>query len=73
MKKKSFCGSENKRITSNITLSGISPEARTLLNKILEEWEKHKTELHKLFPHQRETVYGFAYWLIRYSGLVKPN
>ena len=40
----------------------MSPDDRELLDKIIKEWERKGND--------SEKVYRFAYWLIRYSGLV---
>src|SRR5689334_24475351 len=64
-------GSEFIKV-GNITLGCISPEARDLLDHIMAEWEKHKAERRKV-TKSRTTIYGFAYWLVRWSGLVEPN
>jgi hypothetical protein len=68
-------GSVYKRM-GPITIACISPEARDLLETIMAEFEKHKKEFHNLFPGKRITIYGFAYWLVRHSGLIeaqRPN
>ena len=54
-----------------VTLGCISPEARELLDTIMSEFEQHKKQFHRLFPGKRITVYGFAYWLVRNSGLIQ--
>ncbi len=47
---------------------------RDLLDSpIMEDWEKHNIERLKLFPGKRASIYSFAYWLVRWSGLVRPN
>ena len=56
-----------------ITLGCISPEARDLLDTIMVEWEKHYAELKKSNPNHEPSYYGFAYWLVRWSGLVQPS
>ena len=56
----------------NVTIGCISPEARDLLDTIMLEWGKHNKERLKLFPRKRSSIYGFAYWLIRWSGLIQP-
>ena len=46
----------------------MDSDARDLLNTIMEEWKKRK----KGYPKgHRPSTYGFAYWLVRWSGLVK--
>ena len=65
-------GSLYKRI-GPVTLACMSPEARDLLDNIMAEFEKHKKDFHKSFPGKTITIYGFAYWLVRYSGLIEPS
>ncbi len=65
-------GSTFKRV-GPITLGCISTEARDLLDVIMEDWEKHNMKRLKLFPGKRASIYGFAYWLVRWSGLVRPS
>jgi hypothetical protein len=68
-----FNGSRFLRAGSGITVGCISPEARDCLDRVMEEWKAHKSELKKVHGgHYRPGEYGFAYWLIRWSGLVKP-
>lgn len=66
-------GSKLVKITNNITLGCIDEEARNLLDKIMEDWESHYKELKKNNPKYEPGHYGFAYWLVRYSGLIMPN
>lgn len=62
-----------------VTLCYISPEARDLLEVVIREWVKHKASLPETMTvdgetwNPRESVYGFAYWLIRWSGLVQAR
>jgi hypothetical protein len=46
---------------------------RELMDKTLRRWKKFRRELNKQLPKHAENamedVYGFAYWLFRYSGL----
>ena len=65
-------GSTFKQV-GTITLSCMSAEALDLLDTIMEDWEKHNIERLKLFPGKRASIYSFAYWLVRWSGLVRPN
>ena len=59
--------------TKNITIGCISSEARDLLTTIMDEWEKHLEELKKMKGKKyKPSYYGFAYWLVRWSGLVRP-
>lgn len=71
-KPSTFEGSRFIKVNENITLGCISPEARNLLDTIMEEWEKHLTEIRKHTPDYEPTPYGLAYWLVRYSGLIEP-
>lgn len=65
-----FKGSIFTEPVPGIALGRISPEARELLDTIMEQWEAHyktvKTDTYE------PTFYGFAYWLVRWSGLIKP-
>lgn len=57
-----------------ITVGCISPEARDLLDRVMEEYAVFYDEM-DLNRRPRATpddVYSFAYWLIRWSGLVQP-
>lgn len=51
-----------------VTIGCISPEARDLLDVIMDAWDESKKG-HP--PDYESTIYGFAYWLIRWSGLVQ--
>jgi hypothetical protein len=66
-----------KNVTSNISIGCISPEARDLLDRIMEEWEKHYSELKKVYEqvgrNEEPGYYAFAYWLVRWSGLIQPS
>lgn len=62
---------------TNIVLSCITPEARVLLDKIMEAWEKHEAAMRESARARGVNLgeishYGFAYWLVRYSGLIQP-
>ena len=61
----------------NIGIGCIKPEYKDCLEKAMEEWEKHKKTLPVgkiiMGKKYRPGVYAFAYWLIRWSGLVKPT
>jgi len=56
-----------------ITLGCITPEARDLLDTIMEKWEKHYASMKESNPNHEPSYYGFAYWLVRWSGLVQPS
>lgn len=66
-----------KNVTSNIAIGCISPEASDLLDRIMEKWEKHYPKLKKAYKqagrNEEPGYYAFAYWLVRWSGLVKPR
>jgi len=68
-----FKGSKFTKVNDNITLGCISPEARELLDIIMDEWNKHYSDLKKNNPNYEPGFYGFAYWLVRWSGLIRPN
>jgi hypothetical protein len=73
-----FVGSRNLLVSPHVALCCMSPDARDLLERVMERWEEHKTSLPKKLTYNgetwnpRESVYEFAYWLIRWSGLVQP-
>jgi hypothetical protein len=52
-----------------VTLCHIKGNYRDCLDKAMVMWEEHKKSLPE---DSRKSIYGFAYWLIRYSGLVQP-
>lgn len=66
-------------INPGLALGCISPEAADLLDRVMEAWESHKINLPEKLTcgdetwNPRESIYGFAYWLIRWSGLVQPT
>jgi hypothetical protein len=70
--KAGFKGSNFTEPVAGITLGCISPEARNLLDTIMAEWELHHNDLKKNNPNHELTFYGFAYWLVRWSGLIQP-
>lgn len=55
-----------------VTIGCISPEARNLLDIIMEHWEAHCAELKRIAPDYEPTPYAMAYWLVRWSGLIQP-
>jgi hypothetical protein len=69
---KNYEGSVFTKINSNITLGCITPEASELLGTIMIEWKKHKKALRKSNPKYKPSDYAFAYWLVRWSGLIQP-
>jgi len=56
-----------------IAIHCMSSEARDLLNTIMEEWDKYEAGIRKTNPGYTPGTYAFAYWLVRWSGLIKPN
>ena len=48
----------------SILLIGMGTERRAMLAEVMKQWD----EFAKNLPRQRNDVYSFAYWLIRYSG-----
>lgn len=74
MEDKEFEGSRFLNPTPNITIGCISPESRDLLETIMEHWEAHYKQLKGNNGEDYEpTYYGFAYWLVRWSGLIQPT
>ena len=71
-----FEGSRNLEC-GPVTLGCISPEARDLLERVMDEWRKHVENQEQFLPEHlwqdADDAYGFAYWLIRWSGLVRPS
>jgi hypothetical protein len=68
-----FAGSRFVDPVPGVTLGCISPEARDLLDTVMDEWEKHVIEAKKIHGEKyKPEYYGFAYWLIRWSGLIQP-
>lgn len=68
-----FKGSELSEPATGIILGCISPEARDLLDTIMEHWEKYYADYKQLKNNTEPTFYGFAYWLVRWSGLIQPT
>lgn len=61
-----------KKDNVRVDISVMSEEARTLLDKLCEEYEK----LHgKKSIHKKISAYGVLYWACRWSGLImaKPQ
>lgn len=72
-KEPEFEGSAITEPAPGISLGCISPEARELLDTIMEHWDKHRKNLIEVAGYKEEpTFYGFAYWLVRWSGLIQP-
>ena len=54
-----------------ILIGCISREASDLLDEIMEAYKEHyNPESHTAAP---DDVYQFCYWLVRWSGLVRPS
>jgi hypothetical protein len=67
-KRKQYSGSRVIK-AGPITIACMSQEARECLDRAMVDWLEFK----KGFPKgHRASIYGFAYWLIRYSGLFRP-
>jgi len=72
-------GSEIKKIGgTNIALTSMSVEARDLLDLIMEKWREHEKGMRESAKQRGVKLgpisnYGFAYWLVRYSGLIEPS
>ncbi len=69
-----FNGSHFTKVNENIQVGCISKDGSDLLDKIMQEWDKHELSLKeqqgdKYVPSH----YQFAYWLVRWSGLIQPN
>lgn len=53
-----------------ISVNAITPEARDLLDKLCEAYEKLYG---KESIHNTGSVYSILYWAVRYSGLIEPK
>jgi len=63
---------------ANIVLTCITSEARDLLEKIMAAWAEHEAGMRDNARQRGVELgeishYGFAYWLVRYSGLIEPS
>ena len=65
-------GSRVVTVNAQLTLGCMSDDARDLLETIMATWQVHEAELQAARPNYAPDIYGFAYWLCRYSGLVEP-
>lgn len=63
---------EGSRFLGNgpVVLGCISPEASDLLDRVMESYREHYNP--KFHTSSPDDVHQFAYWLIRWSGLVQP-
>ena len=73
-----FDGSRYLEPIPGVALGCISPEASELLDRIMDEYRKHYEAGCKIHRPEHcgtspDKVYRFAYWLVRWSGLVQPN
>lgn len=76
-------GSSFINVGGGITLGCISAEARECLDEVMAQWEVHRQRLAAMdrddqsFDCRMSLLmpghYAFAYWLIRWSGLVVPS
>ena len=57
--------------TGPVAIACMSPEARDLLDDIMESYTEHYDE--KLHVSAPDDVYQFAYWLCRWSGLIRQS
>lgn len=64
-------GSRERDITPHIVVTTMSPDARDLLDTIMEAWASADQEFRASHPGRELSIYGFAYWLCRYSGLIE--
>lgn len=55
-----------------ILLTCMGPGERDVMDEALERYAAHVKSIRTWKPHHRGSVYSFAYWLFRYSGLVMP-
>lgn len=62
------------RYVGNIAVCCMAPDYRACLDKAMAAWSEHRKTLPKEIGGRRyrSGVYAFAYWLIRWSGLVVP-
>lgn len=71
-----FTGSDFKNVKVNcteVTLGCLSEPARVLLETIIKEWSKEEKALKKIQGKKVPSYYQFAYWLVRWSGLIEPK
>lgn len=74
-----YSGSRFVSPTPGVTIGAIAPEARELMDDILTAWETWLPKLRETIagtdhpqPLTSDEVYGFVYWLCRWSGLIRP-
>ena len=62
-------GTRTKTV-GNISINAITPEARELVDKLCEAYEK---VYGKKAIDDEKSAYSVLYWAVRYSGLIGPN
>lgn len=72
-KKEPFTASKYTEVVPGVMIGSITPEARDFLETIMDAWDKHYESLKEANGKDYEpSYYGFAYWLVRWSGLIQP-
>jgi hypothetical protein len=54
-----------------VVLACMDPAARDVMEEALMRYEAHVKSIRTWKKGHRGSVYSFAYWLFRYSGLVQ--
>lgn len=62
-----------KEIAPGVSLACMSTKARDLMDQALDGYEAHCKRMREWKPKHRSTIYSFAYWLFRWSGIVDAN
>jgi len=68
-----------REIGNGVAIGYMHPKARDLMDEALKGFKEHCKEIRKSnkghpnprFRNYRGSVYAFAYWLFRWSGLVQ--
>lgn len=61
-------------MAAGIPICCMKPDYRDCLDRVMDEWKKHKVAMRQTMgKNYRPGEYGFAYWLLRWSGLVQPS
>lgn len=66
-------GEVHRSAGPGVTFSFMRPEHREALADAMAGWEEHLADRDRLGLAPKDPVYAFAYWLLRYSGLVEPT
>lgn len=66
-------GRTKTKQVGNISVNYFSEEGRNLLDRIMIDWEEHLKGIKESVPHYEPSFYGFAYWLVRWSGLIEEK